>query len=116
MPQCCVLMACRAGCAVGGGLAEGDFTEAGGATAMAELLERPERRVRGLRRLGHGCPSRDAEGRAASAEDVAVVEFHDIASVAERAHPPLTAIRQEIEAMGRPQPQPPAQPPAGRGT
>jgi DNA-binding LacI/PurR family transcriptional regulator len=34
-------------------------------------------------------------------EDVAVVGFDDMASVAELTDPPLTTVRQEIEEMGR---------------
>jgi DNA-binding LacI/PurR family transcriptional regulator len=34
-------------------------------------------------------------------DDVAVVGFDDMASVAEAADPPLTTIRQDIEGMGR---------------
>ncbi|MCX5063861.1 MULTISPECIES: LacI family DNA-binding transcriptional regulator [unclassified Streptomyces] len=83
---------------------EGDFTEAGGARAMAELLERaPELdavfvasdlmatgALRVLREHGRRVP-----------DDVAVVGFDDMASVAELTDPPLTTVRQEIEEMGR---------------
>jgi DNA-binding LacI/PurR family transcriptional regulator len=34
-------------------------------------------------------------------EDVAVVGFDDMATVAEAAEPPLTTVRQDIEGMGR---------------
>ncbi|WP_329389101.1 LacI family transcriptional regulator [Streptomyces sp. NBC_01351] len=85
-------------------VAEGDFTAAGGARAMAELLDR--------------CPGIDAvfvandlmatgalrvlreRGRAVPAE-VAVVGFDDAEAVASIADPPLTTVRQDIEGMGR---------------
>ena len=85
-------------------IAEGDFTPDGGALAMAELLDR--------------CPDLDAVFAASDVmasgalrtlrtrgvrvpEDVAVVGFDDIVSVAEWTDPPLTTIRQDIEEMGR---------------
>jgi DNA-binding LacI/PurR family transcriptional regulator len=82
----------------------GDFTEEGGAAAMARLLARPGSPVdavfaasdlmaagalRALRAAGRRIP-----------EDVAVVGFEDSA-VARYAQPPLTTVRQPIEEMGR---------------
>ncbi|TQK44349.1 substrate-binding family protein [Streptomyces sp. SLBN-118] len=85
-------------------IAKGDFTEAGGARAMAELLDRvPDLdavfvasdlmacgALRALREHGRRVP-----------EDVTVVGFDDMAKVAELTDPPLTTVRQEIEEMGR---------------
>jgi DNA-binding LacI/PurR family transcriptional regulator len=85
-------------------IAEGDFTPEGGSRAMAELLDRhadldavfaasdvmASGALRVLRRRGLRVP-----------EDVAVVGFDDIVSVAEWTDPPLTTIRQDIEEMGR---------------
>ncbi|MEV7520583.1 LacI family DNA-binding transcriptional regulator [Streptomyces sp. NPDC091371] len=85
-------------------VAEGDFTAAGGARAMGELLDR--------------CPGIDAvfaandlmatgalrvlreRGRTVPAQ-VAVVGFDDAEAVAPIADPPLTTVRQDIEGMGR---------------
>ncbi|MEE1754075.1 LacI family DNA-binding transcriptional regulator [Streptomyces sp. SP18CS02] len=85
-------------------IAQGDFTEASGARAMAELLERrpdldavfaandvmASGALRVLRERGLRVP-----------EDVALVGFDDMASVAEATDPPLTTVRQDIEGMGR---------------
>jgi DNA-binding LacI/PurR family transcriptional regulator len=93
-----------AGLADGDLVETGDFTEEGGAAAMARLLARPGPPVdavfaasdlmaagalRALRAAGRRVP-----------EDVAVVGFEDSA-VARYAQPPLTTVRQPIEEMGR---------------
>lgn len=85
------------------GVAESDFTEAGGAAAMKALLDsHPDldavfaasdnMAAGALRVLG------DA-GRSVPA-DVAVVGFDDL-GIAERTDPPLTTIHQSIQALGR---------------
>ncbi|WP_371496256.1 LacI family transcriptional regulator [Kitasatospora sp. NBC_00374] len=85
-------------------IAEGDFTPDGGGRAMAELLaRRPDLdavfaasdsmasgALRVLRAAGRRVP-----------EDVAVVGFDDVESVAAWTEPPLTTVRQDIEEMGR---------------
>ncbi len=85
-------------------VAEGDFTPRGGGKAMARLLER--------------CPDLDGVFAASDLmasgalhvlreqgkrvpEDVAVVGFDDIESVAEWTDPPLTTVHQDIEGMAR---------------
>ncbi|MEU9254584.1 LacI family DNA-binding transcriptional regulator [Streptomyces sp. NPDC048270] len=84
-------------------VAEGDFTVAGGARAMAELLDRrpgidavfaandlmATGALKVLRERGRTVPG-----------DVAVVGFDDAELVAETADPPLTTVRQDIEGMG----------------
>ena len=82
----------------------GDFTEEGGAAAMARLLERPGSPVDAvfaasdLMAAGALRALRTAARRVP--EDVAVVGFEDSA-VARYAQPPLTTVRQPIEEMGR---------------
>jgi DNA-binding LacI/PurR family transcriptional regulator len=84
-------------------VAEGDFTEAGGARAMRELLERaPDldavfvasdpMAVGALRQLR--AAGRDVPG------DVAVVGFDD-AAVAATSDPPLTTVAQPLDEMAR---------------
>ncbi|MFI6849302.1 LacI family transcriptional regulator [Kitasatospora sp. NBC_00085] len=85
-------------------IAEADFTPDGGGRAMAELLgRRPDLdavfaasdamasgALRVLRDAGRRVP-----------EDVAVVGFDDVESIAAWTEPPLTTVRQDIEEMGR---------------
>ncbi|MFG3658020.1 LacI family DNA-binding transcriptional regulator [Streptomyces sp. NPDC047706] len=85
-------------------IVEGDFTLRGGAAAMAVLLERSpdldavfvasdlmaEGALRVLRERGRKVP-----------DDIALVGFDDVRSIAEAMDPPLTTVRQDIEGMGR---------------
>ncbi|WP_232247758.1 LacI family DNA-binding transcriptional regulator [Kitasatospora azatica] len=85
-------------------IAEADFTPDGGGLAMAELLDRrpdldavfaasdsmASGALRVLRDRGRRVP-----------QDVAVVGFDDVESVAAWTDPPLTTVRQDIEGMGR---------------
>ncbi|MFP3989573.1 LacI family DNA-binding transcriptional regulator [Streptomyces sp. E11-3] len=85
-------------------LCQGDFTAQSGARAMAELLDRrpdldgvfasndlmASGALRTLRERGLRVP-----------DDVALVGFDDVGSVAETSEPPLTTVRQDIEGMGR---------------
>ncbi|MET9611428.1 LacI family DNA-binding transcriptional regulator [Kitasatospora indigofera] len=85
-------------------IAEGDFTADGGGRAMARLLARrptldavfaasdamASGALRVLREHGRRVP-----------EDVAMVGFDDVESIAAWTDPPLTTVRQDIEEMGR---------------
>ncbi|MEV4561629.1 LacI family DNA-binding transcriptional regulator [Kitasatospora sp. NPDC049285] len=85
-------------------IAVGDFTADGGGRAMAELLaRRPDvdavfaasdamasGALRVLKAAGRRVP-----------QDVAVVGFDDVESIAEWTEPRLTTVRQDIEEMGR---------------
>ena len=85
-------------------IAEGDFTPEGGRQAMAELLARrpgldavfaasdlmASGALRVLRERGLRVP-----------EDIALVGFDDVDTVAPWTDPPLTTVHQDIEGMGR---------------
>ena len=85
-------------------VAEADFSPEGGGRAMADLLERrpdldavfaasdlmASGALRVLREHGRRVP-----------QDVAVVGFNNVESVAEWTDPPLTTVHQDIEGMGR---------------
>ncbi|MFJ1699971.1 LacI family DNA-binding transcriptional regulator [Streptomyces sp. NPDC088252] len=85
-------------------LVEGDFTVEGGARAMARLLERRpdldavfaanDLMASGALRVLH------EHGRRVP-QEVALVGFDDMVSIAESTEPPLTTIRQDVEGMGR---------------
>ncbi|WP_410535822.1 LacI family DNA-binding transcriptional regulator [Streptomyces sp. KL2] len=82
---------------------EGDFTESSGAAAMASLLaDHPG--VDGVfaanDNMGAGALRTLREAGRAVPGDVAVVGFDDLA-VARIADPPLTTVRQPIQALGR---------------
>ncbi|MFE9369240.1 LacI family DNA-binding transcriptional regulator [Streptomyces sp. NPDC006711] len=85
-------------------VAEGAFTSESGAEAMSQLLaRRPDLDAvfagNDLMASGALRVLRDSGRRVP--EDVALVGFDDMASVAEATDPPLTTVRQEIEEMGR---------------
>jgi DNA-binding LacI/PurR family transcriptional regulator len=81
-----------------------DYTEQGGADAMAALLERcpaldavfvasdlmATGALRTLREYGRQIP-----------DDVAVIGFDDLTEISESTDPPLTTIHQDVERMGR---------------
>ncbi|WP_327371424.1 LacI family DNA-binding transcriptional regulator [Streptomyces sp. NBC_01217] len=85
-------------------LVEGDFTVEGGARAMTRLLEQDpgldavfasndlmaSGALRVLREHGRRVP-----------QEVALVGFDDMVSIAEATDPPLTTVRQDVEGMGR---------------
>ncbi|MFJ7587741.1 LacI family DNA-binding transcriptional regulator [Streptomyces sp. NPDC097617] len=84
--------------------AEGDFTPAGGARAMAELLDRDagiDAVFAGNDLMATGALRVLRESGRTVPQDVALVGFDDAEPVAESADPPLTTVRQDIEGMGR---------------
>lgn len=85
-------------------LAQGDFTEQSGARAMELLLDqRPDLdAVFAANDLMASGALRVLKARGLQVpQDVALVGFDDMVSVAEATDPPLTTVRQDIEGMGR---------------
>ncbi len=85
-------------------VAQGDFTVESGARAMAELLERRpdlDAVFAGNDLMASGALRVLGERGLRVPQDVALVGFDDMASVAEATDPPLTTVRQDIEGMGR---------------
>ncbi|MFF5046971.1 LacI family DNA-binding transcriptional regulator [[Kitasatospora] papulosa] len=83
---------------------DGDFTTEGGARAMTELLDaRPDVDAVFVSNdlMASGALRVLRERSVRVPEDVAVVGFDDMASVAEATEPPLTTVRQDVEGMGR---------------
>ncbi|PRH77223.1 LacI family transcriptional regulator [Streptomyces solincola] len=85
-------------------IAQGDFTAASGARAMAELLQRRpdlDAVFAANDLMASGALGVLRERGLRVPEDVALVGFDDVVSVAEATDPPLTTVRQDIEGMGR---------------
>jgi DNA-binding LacI/PurR family transcriptional regulator len=85
-------------------LAHGDFTRSGGARAMARLLEAApdvDAVFAGNDLMASGALAVLHERGRRVPQDVAVVGFDDIESVALDTTPPLTTIRQDVEEIGR---------------
>lgn len=85
-------------------VATGEFTAESGARAMVELLEhrpRPDAVFAANDLMASGALRVLRERGLAVPEDVALVGFDDMASVAEATDPPLTTVRQDIEGQGR---------------
>jgi DNA-binding LacI/PurR family transcriptional regulator len=85
------------------GLAEGDFTEAGGAAAMRILLDRHpdlDAVFAASDNMAAGALRVLTESGRSVPADVAVVGFDDL-DIAERTEPPLTTVHQSIQALGR---------------
>ena len=85
------------------GTAEGDFTEAGGAAAMRELLaSHPDLDAvfAASDKMAAGALRVLVESGRSVPADVAVVGFDDL-GIAEQTEPPLTTIHQSIQALGK---------------
>ncbi|MGW2559272.1 LacI family DNA-binding transcriptional regulator [Streptomyces sp. NPDC001514] len=87
-----------------GPVAQGAFTVESGARAMAELLDRhpgPDAVFAANDLMASGALRVLRERGLRVPEDIALVGFDDVASVAEATDPPLTTVRQDIEGNGR---------------
>ncbi|MFE7749206.1 LacI family DNA-binding transcriptional regulator [Streptomyces sp. NPDC057428] len=85
-------------------ITDGDFTAEGGARAMAGLLDaHPDLDAVFVSNdlMASGALRVLLERGVRVPQDVAVVGFDDMTSVAEATEPPLTTIRQDVEGMGR---------------
>ncbi len=81
-------------------VAEGDWTEAGGYTAMRRLIpHKPDAVFAANDVMAAGALSALREAQLRVPEDVAVVGFDDTPN-ASRTQPPLTTMRQPIQSMG----------------
>ncbi|MFB7916882.1 LacI family DNA-binding transcriptional regulator [Streptomyces sp. NPDC056061] len=84
-------------------LVSGDFTVESGARAMARLLDRhpgPDAVFAANDLMASGALRVLRERGLRVPEDVAVIGFDDMESIAEATDPPLTTVRQDIEGMG----------------
>ncbi|MFF9350624.1 LacI family DNA-binding transcriptional regulator [Streptomyces sp. NPDC014734] len=82
----------------------GDFTVESGVRAMARLLDRrpgPDAVFAANDLMASGALRVLRERGLRVPEDVAVIGFDDMASIAEATDPPLTTVRQDVEGMGR---------------
>jgi LacI family transcriptional regulator len=81
-------------------VAEGDFTEAGGYTAMLRLIpSRPDAVFTASDMMAYGAMRALREANLRVPEDVAIVGFDDIPT-SSSTDPPLTTIRQSANSMG----------------
>jgi LacI family transcriptional regulator len=81
-------------------VAEGDFTEAGGYTAMLRLFPmKPDAVIIGSDMMAVGAIRAIREANLRIPDDVAIIGFDDIPT-ASKMDPPLTTIRQPIRSMG----------------
>jgi len=81
-------------------VAEGDFTEAGGFTAMLRLIpSKPDAVFAASDMMAYGAMRALREANLRVPEDVAIIGFDDIPT-SSRTDPPLTTIRQSADSMG----------------
>jgi LacI family transcriptional regulator len=81
-------------------VAEGDFTEAGGYTAMLRLIpSKPDAVFTASDMMAYGAMRALRDANLRVPEDVAIIGFDDIPT-SSRTDPPLTTIRQSANSMG----------------